>query len=167
MPRDFLCALQQEPICRGIKEILGCFEKYSKVSGAKLNLDKCKGLALGCLAGEGEFEIEGIKFQECVEILGINFGCNIDTKNWPEITQNIKVTLNMHSQRHLSLRGKAAVANTMATSKLWYTGRVLDMPRYHTFFLNPRITALLETARLLNLRSLQKVHVYWRTLHVY
>ena len=37
----------------------------------------------------------------------------------------------MHSQRHLSLRGKAVVANAMATSKLWYTGRVLDMPRYH------------------------------------
>ena len=91
---DDTTCIVQEPICRGIKEILGCFEKYSKVSGAKLNLDKCKGLALGCLAGEGEFEIEAIKFQECVEILGINFGCNIGTKNWPEITQNIKVTLN-------------------------------------------------------------------------
>ena len=44
---DDTTCIVQEPIKRGVQEILDCFKMYSEVSGAKLNLEKCEALGLG------------------------------------------------------------------------------------------------------------------------
>ena len=73
--------------------------------------------------------VAGLPFKECVKVLGIRYYVDGSTdKNWTPVTAKIKSVLAAHANRHLTLRGKALIVNTLAASKIWYVGATILMP---------------------------------------
>ena len=110
------------------------FSKYKKATGCTLNIDKTEGLFIQThriFNNNGRYPIKW-KTIDYVKILGIHF--NNDT----EMTQRYNITkcihkmeknLKIQNQRHLSLKGKTIIINTILLSKLWYLCSVFPLPK--------------------------------------
>ncbi|KAG1546908.1 hypothetical protein G6F46_010348 [Rhizopus delemar] len=46
-----------------------------------------------------------------------------------QLLQSVKTQCGIYSQRHLSLRGRVTLANSLILSKLWYSLRVVSLPK--------------------------------------
>lgn len=112
---------------KSIKQTLHLSYLYSQVSGSKLNLTKTKGIWLGKWSTRSDHPF-GISWIDSHKLYGIYFG-NVDKSydNWNRIFQKFIKSLNNHRQRHISMQGKATIIHTLACSKLWYTGSVLNI----------------------------------------
>ena len=106
------------PLPPAIKEIKETFEKYAKISGAKLNTEKCEILQI---SPKIRYKvIEGIKVKNEITLLGTKYSENAD--NWsPRIEKYLNI-INFHKPRKLTMRGRAVILNTKAITQLLYTG---------------------------------------------
>lgn len=118
---DTTCIVRDE---NSIKNIFNISERFCRASGALLNQDKSKGLLLGGIKVTRSLPIQ---WQDCIKICGIYFGMDSYNRNWNNILQKIRSSANLHSQRHLTMRGKALIADVMICSKIWYVGSVLPV----------------------------------------
>ena len=110
----FLNDIESMKICFSILEI------YSKASGAKININKTKGLGLGTWK-ENPPDFNNIEWINSIKALGIYFGHNI---NYNEIMQKCldkcKKKLEKWKKRDLTLQGKRVLINSYILSDVGY-----------------------------------------------
>ena len=108
---------------------------YEQASGAKINVDKCKGLWTGQFKDRTD-QLLGFEWYNNYipdKILGIYFG-NTDctTLNLDGKIQKLKGITNAWTHRDLSYKGKALVINGLLTSILWYLATTIHIPQETT-----------------------------------
>jgi hypothetical protein len=113
--------------------------RFEKGSGSKLNQSKSKIFPLHLNDPQtNQYIKENTKLTLLdygipITLLGLTFyldyrqTCN---SNFFDIMSKIQSKAQILSQRSLSLRGRAIVANSMLTSKLWYAATILSIPKY-------------------------------------
>ena len=102
---------------RTIDLVVKEFKKWGKVSGASLNEDKTKILAIN----SPHKEYNGNKFVDKVKILGITFNkYGIDKENLEMCLKKINISLNLWKSVRLDMLERITVLRTFALSKLWY-----------------------------------------------
>ena len=121
-------------ILSGDKSILQCakhIQLFEKASGAKINLEKSKGLWLGSYKGRADSPLGFDWENKSLKILGITYG-TIDTEkqNWEAKVSKFERTLDRWRGRALSFRGKGVVVNQLASSVLWYTAAIFPIPQW-------------------------------------
>ena len=93
------------------------FKEWGKISGASLNDDKTKILAINSPAKDHK----GIRFEDKVKILGINFSKKgIDKENIEMCFKKIELCLRLWKNIRLDMLERITVIRTFALSKLWY-----------------------------------------------
>ena len=93
------------------------FKNWGKLSGASVNEDKTKILAIN----SAYTEYNSVKFVDKVKILGITFNKDgVAKENLEQCVAKIKNTINMWASIGLNMLEKITVLRTFALSKLWY-----------------------------------------------
>ncbi|KAK3094930.1 hypothetical protein FSP39_007966 [Pinctada imbricata] len=116
---------------KSIEKLLFWSNHYGKASGSKLALFKTKGLWLGKWKTRSDHPF-GISWVDSTKILGIPFGAKLTLDDiWQPVLQKFQKTLNLWQQRRLSLKEKSLVVNSLACSKIWYTGTLVQLPDYY------------------------------------
>ena len=114
-----------------IIEILKFFQKYQTATGAKINLSKTTIMLLAnAKIYDLDKKITNIKIKGAIKILGIYFTDNLtitSTFNWNNCLQKIEKQIQQLSRRHLSLRGKAMLLNTLILSKVAFLSNVFPI----------------------------------------
>ena len=109
-----------------VNEIL---QIYQNATNAKLNLLKSKIMRFGKIVLKGGvFDIPHINFETSVKVLGITFFndmFHMQNHNWKEVLTKLDQILNIWKVRHLSLKGRSLIVNTLALSKIWYLGTIV------------------------------------------
>ena len=125
---DSLAICTSDP---SVRRVLYWCAQYGRASGAKLNLQKTKGIWMGKWKSRSDHPF-GISWVENCKILGIRFGNNITQDDiWqPVLTKFINI-LNLWKQRRLSFVEKSNVVKIIACSKIWYIGSVFILPQYY------------------------------------
>ena len=114
-----------------IDESFVVIKEFEKASGAKINIDKCEGLWLGCFKNRIDKPYGFNWEKKSLKILGLYFGTEMTNKqNWEQRIQKFNRTLNLWKMRDLSFRGKAVVVNQLVASALWYPATILHFPRW-------------------------------------
>ena len=116
-----------------ITNSLKLLQKFSSVSGLKLNIDKCQGLWLGEFKANST-SFEGIQFVTCpIKCLGIYIGTDFkecEKQNWNKKITSIEQMLMKWNSRTLTIYGKVTVINCLAIPKLIYNMSLLPVPQY-------------------------------------
>ena len=104
---------------------------YEHASGAKINIDKCKGLWSGAFRHRTDqllsFDWHNDRLPD--KLLGTFFGNTDCTRlNIDHRLQSIRNTIAAWKHRDLSYKGKAIVINGLLTSTLWYTATSTSIP---------------------------------------
>ena len=113
---------------RDIEVVLKQLERYEKITGAKINLSKSKGLRLG--AWRGRESLPGpFKWTDGpVCILGVWFGPDLQLeKNWSEVQAKVEASTRIWLQRRLSLKGRAEACTTYVFPLILYRLSVLPL----------------------------------------
>ncbi|KAG1040050.1 hypothetical protein G6F43_012369 [Rhizopus delemar] len=124
-------------------------QTYGQVSNAKVNLSKTEAIFL---SGKSSNQWQQILAQHQIlkwhdhtksqplRYLGFPVIQSIAQRRYVEdhLLQNIKTQCSIYSQRNLSIRGRVTVTNTLLLSKLWYSLRVISLPK--SFFRQIRST---------------------------
>ena len=106
---------------------------YELATGAKLNVDKTRAMRFGDLS-KNKFFIPDFYYlkwvyAEGIKVLGITFFndyLRTQNFNWEVQIRKLESALQNWKSRHLSLKGRAMIINTMALSKLWYLGAIIS-----------------------------------------
>ena len=99
------------------------FSKYKTPTGCSLNINKTESLLIQTnrvFYNNNKFPIKW-KITDFVKILGIHFDQDVDMTNRYNITkciQKMENNVKSQNQRHLSLKGKTIIINTILLSKL-------------------------------------------------
>ena len=113
---------------------LGILRDFGRVSGLKLNIEKCEGFWLGKDKKlQYNYKLFCIKWPSIFRCLGIYLGYNRqlnETKNWDEKIQDIKNTLKIWEKRDLTLFGRMQVLKTFALYKLVLPATILNLPKH-------------------------------------
>ena len=120
---------------QSIIEILNFFEQYNLATGTTINISKT---TITPLANAKIYnidkKIQNVKIndpQDFVKILGIYFTKDLRTTgiyNWNICLTQIEKQTQQLSRRHLSLRGKAIVLNSLILSKVTFLSNVFRIP---------------------------------------
>ncbi|KAG0954319.1 hypothetical protein G6F31_013182 [Rhizopus arrhizus] len=124
-------------------------QTYGQVSNAKVNLSKTEAIFLN---GKSSSQWQQLLTQHQIlkwhdhtksqplRYLGFPVIQSIAQRRYVEdqLLQNIKTQCSIYSQRNLSIRGRVTVTNTLLLSKLWYSLRVISLPK--SFFCQIRST---------------------------
>ena len=98
-----------------------------------MNLEKTSITPLGHLHLDDLTAKIGITIKSLpIETLGININSNTNdyyALNFKKRLDNMKTTLEMWSKRHLSLKGKIEIVNTLALSPLLYLCSIISVPK--------------------------------------
>ena len=102
------------------------FRNFCKASGSKLNENKTKILALG---NWKNYNLDQIKenLVESIEILGVNFGKDMNLLNWPGLLATCNGILKTWDNQHLTIRTKIYIVNTYVLSNIWHVARVIEI----------------------------------------
>ena len=93
------------------------FKEWGKISGARINEDKTKILAIS----SNKTSYKDFKFVEKIKILGIIFNKNgFDKENLSTCLNKINTTFNIWTSIKLNMMERITVLKTFALSKLWY-----------------------------------------------
>ena len=125
--------------------VFALLTRFERATGSTINHDKTKGLLLGKPKNvdSSSKQIQW-KNDEGLKILGITFFPDYmltQNYNWSTLIGKITTTLEHHSRRSLSLKGKVLILNTLALSKLWHIATVIPLPPWF----EKRLNALLFT----------------------
>ena len=75
-----------------------------------------------------------LKTGECMKILGIIYFNDFETtceENWSHIAKKVEISVNMLSQRQLSIFQKSIIINSLILSKVWYISHTLPPVMKH------------------------------------
>ena len=107
--------------------------RFSEVSGLKLNMTKTEGILLK--EDPVQTEMVQIKWTSGpVKSLGIYFGLDkleIQKLNWESKLDKLRRLLSVWRKRDLTLYGKSVVLKSLALSKLYYNMNVIVTPDYN------------------------------------
>ena len=104
------------------------FQRYTKASGAKLNIDKTEGLLFGPWTARTDLPINLKWSTQSLIILGCRVGNSI-SPDWDTLLSQFRKKTTSWSGRSLSLQGRTLLANTLGVSIFWYQGTIFDMPK--------------------------------------
>ena len=105
-----------------------------RATGCSLNINKTEGLLIQTnrvFYNNNKFLIKW-KITDFVKILGIHFNNDIEMTNRYNIIKCIRKmesNVKLQNQRHLSLKGKTIIINTILLSKLRYVCSVFPLPK--------------------------------------
>ena len=126
---DMSCFMED---LESLQHSLQTFKLFSYCSGLKVNYGKTTAKYIGSLKNS-DFYPHGLSWiKHSIETLGIR--CTNNTKesynhNFKPRILTLKNTLNIWSQRSLSLKGKITVVNNLALSPLIYVSSIIDTPK--------------------------------------
>ncbi|KAM4040883.1 uncharacterized protein ACNLHF_012138 [Anomaloglossus baeobatrachus] len=109
--------------------VLSEVERYSEVSGSRINQDKCESLWLG--GGEPDFSLPDTlpEPQEYAKILGVEFGQgDYPTRNWDSRLQIAAQRVDRWKGLTLTLRERVALCKTYLLPVLLYLGSICILP---------------------------------------
>lgn len=117
---------------QSVKRLLQLSAWYGKASGAKLDVNRTKGITFGKWKFSADHPF-GISWPESCKILGVKFGRNITCDDiWNDILVKVHGVLFIgFKDRQLSVYGKSTIIKSMAMSKVWYTAGVTQMPSHY------------------------------------
>jgi exonuclease III/flavodoxin len=115
----------------GIQTAISLYERFSKISGVKLNVPKTEILIIGDELKESKLfrivhngQSVNIKNQDTVKICGITYSLDKDEAYKQNVTNKItkmERQLNIWRQRNLTLEGKILIVKTFGLSQLIYS----------------------------------------------
>ena len=112
-----------------ILAVLQALDEYERITGAKINRSKSKGLRLGAwrrLNPPGPFEWTNGP----IKILGIWFGPDLQLElNWSEVQAKVEGSVQTWLRRRLSLKGRAEACATYVFPMILYRLSVIPLPR--------------------------------------
>ena len=116
-----------------IHTVFEIFQNYERASGARINLDKCKGLWCGAFISRQDspldFEWNTDAFPD--KILGLYIGnTDCSLRNLEHKIDKINTTIAAWRHRSLSFKGRALIINALLTSTLWYHATNLYFPSW-------------------------------------
>ena len=104
---------------------------FARVSGSKINYDKSKGLFLGKWKTTSDHPF-GISWVKSLKILGYYCGSDVtDDDIWSKPFLKFDNTLTLWRTRHLSLKGKSTVLNSLGLSKILYYANAYLIPKHY------------------------------------
>ena len=110
---------------------IGEINKFSNVSGMKLNVSKTECVLLGKLKNRN-VNTFGVKINTtCLKTLGVYIGHDKELcyrNNWIRCITDMEKLFESWKTRNLTLFGKCSVVNTLAISKLVYVASILKLP---------------------------------------
>ena len=127
------------------RSICECYEeiqRFELATGSKLNKDKTTIMGIGKWKNRKNWPLDWIKSVDCTKILGIYFHndyVNTLEENWRVVTKKIETSVNVLSQRKLSLFQKAIVINSLILSKVWYIAHTLPPVKQYIMKINASI----------------------------
>ena len=111
-----------------IKEVFSIYDDYERASGAKLNMEKCKGLWCGSWRGRSVSPVDIQWSSKSITCLGTVIGHgDLSHENWDKRLTSLTSTLDVWRKRSLSFLGKTLVVNNLGLSQLWYLASVLHV----------------------------------------
>ena len=104
-----------------IGEVLRLYQEYSKMSGAKLNRNKC---AIMPMKGHTQddfrlYVLNGINVVDTVKVRGVYLGQNARIKNQEMVKTKIDKTLKQYEGQKLTLFTRSTVINTVILAQLY------------------------------------------------
>jgi hypothetical protein len=105
-------------------------KSFEKLSGLKINMEKTEGMWLGPLKHSNK-KILGIKWKQCLKLLGIHITYNEEERNNLNYQSKIPIIQNIFDQwkqRNLTIYGKILLIKTFALSQIIYTASVIPVP---------------------------------------
>ena len=111
-------------------EALRIIDEFSKVSGLYLNLDKCHAMWLGRGKKKGG-AIGEIKAVDKIKVLGIWFSAsnNCLQDNVEPMMKKIENTINVWSQRSLTIKGRITITRAFIASQPVYMSSCIEIPK--------------------------------------
>ena len=111
------------------KEVIKEIQDFEVASGAKVNVQKTKGLWLGNWRHRTDSPLDFTWTNKNVKTLGIYFG-NEDpgTSTFADITPNVRRSMNYWKQFHLCKFAKSRVIEIFHASRLWYASKFYPIP---------------------------------------
>lgn len=114
-----------------IAEAFNTLDLYERASGAKINIEKCKGLWTGQYRDRTDQLLNFDWYNDYIpeKILGQYYG-NIDCTvlNLEGKTQKFESIINAWTHRDLSYKGRALVINGLLTSVIWHIATTTHIP---------------------------------------
>jgi hypothetical protein len=107
-----------------VTEVINILNKFAKVAGTKLNIEKTEGLRLGKFKHENITNTKIKWNNKCIRCLGIYVGLDkamCEKKNWLDKITEMQKLLDTWRKRKLTLFGKVQVIKTLALSKLVFS----------------------------------------------
>ena len=99
------------------KPFFDILNKYERVSGSKINIDKTVCLAIKQMKNPFDFKLTISTGPE--RVLGVPLGSKRENDSfWTDLTQKLKAKLQIWRMRDLSYEGKALIIRSMAVSKI-------------------------------------------------
>ena len=116
---------------QSIQAVFDVYHQYELASGARVNVEKSKGLWLGAWSGRTDAPVKLKWASDKLKSLGVYIGPgNLDDDNWSPRIEAVSNTLNSWRQRSLSLQGRLTVINALALSRIWYVGSLIPTPQW-------------------------------------
>ena len=120
------------------QQVMLIIDKFSKVSGLRLNKNKSEAMGLG-RSKNAHFNC-GVKWVKEIKILGIYFShskcASSNEKNWEPKIDCIKQIIKQWEKRNLSLLGKICVIKTFMLSQLVHVLQAICLPEKVLTYIN-------------------------------
>ena len=114
-----------------VKITLDTLKSFKACSGLKINIEKSKAKYIGSLKTCDHFPHGLSWIKTPIETLGISITNDPEQNyklNFQKRIETLKTTLNIWSQRNLSIKGKITIVNNLALSPLVYVASVTNTP---------------------------------------
>ena len=111
------------------KEVIKEIQFYEQASGARVNVEKTKGLWIGKWKTRTDSPLGFTWTNENVKTLGVYFGnTNPAEITFNDIVPKVKRSMNYWKQFHLSKFGKSRIVEIFHASRLWYASTFYPIP---------------------------------------
>ena len=129
------------------KNFLDKSKLFGRASGAKLNVNKTRGMFLGKWKSRSDHPF-GISWVDSTKLLGNTLGNFLSNDDvWSKTLGKIQKTLNVFKTRSLTYKSKSYIINSLALSKLWYLGSTNLMSDYYVKQFNRTVFDFLWTCK--------------------
>jgi len=109
--------------------VFDTYALFEAGTGAKLNMEKYKGLWLGAWRDRVDAPVPIEWSSSELKVLGVVIANgNVDTANWRPRIEAVENCLSSWRSRSLSYSGKALVIIALALSRIWYVASLVHMP---------------------------------------
>ena len=111
--------------------VLNTFNKFSEISGLKLNRSKTEVMWIGSDRGRKDTPLDLI-WKNAIKITGIVFSYSdqLREQNYIQPLNKLKLKLNIWKMRDLSLLGKIQIVKTYGISQLLFVSNMIGLPKH-------------------------------------